>query len=625
MLVYDVASGLAYLHKKKIVHGDLKGVNILITDSLRACIADFGLSHVADTQGLRFTTSSTRPSGTTRWLAPELLLGGGGPSKESDVYSYACVCYEIFTGLHPFPEFANEMAVAFNVAQGKRPSRPEGAPELSDAMWALMSACWDATPSSRPTASHVLQNVEEMDTPVSTSPASDWSGSLFTQVWENVEYRAASPVSPNGSQLGANRSFSDLLEATHSPRTHQRATSYVNPVVKGDFCSFFNREPALDSSPPSPVYTSATSSGIKPRADSDSVSLTDSIPKSDVGSDVETSGQTSPRSAYKQASMSVSTFSLQSLLSQFKSSSSSASATNSPKPGASERKRNGWFTKLVGQARTMGEERLSKSPSSGGTPGEVLRLIGYLTNLGGEDWTTALDICERASNSRAVAKEAATAIRRELKYGTPRSQLLAAKLWAIMLRDAGEFFMTESTSRRFLDVVRNLLENKSTNPVVFVRILDVLGYAAHISSGDNAPYRRLWRRVKPFYETAKEGKPLDDDDPIFEMKGLHETRSPIQPKGGLPPSVETNVDRSTSPTAPAAQTDVICKARALYPYIASPEDYNELSFTKNEILEILDETGKWWRARKLDGTIGSKFFPSIFVFSSRLTDMLRSP
>ncbi|KAK1234510.1 hypothetical protein PQX77_002284 [Marasmius sp. AFHP31] len=361
--VYDVASGLAYLHKKKIIHGDLKGLNILITDSLRACIVDFGLSHVADSQGLRITTSTTRPVGTARWLevAPELLLGSGGPSKESDVYAYACVCYEIFTGLQPFPELANEMALAFNVAQGKRPSRPEEISELSDSMWAMITLCWDTTPSSRPTASHVLERVEEMNTVASTSPASDWTESLFTHVWENVEYPATSPVSANGSQPGANRSFSSLLETTPNPRTLQRATS----------------EPVLHSSPPSPVHASPPSPRIEPRADSDSVSLPDSIVKSDAGWDTVSSRQTSPRSVYKQTSMSVSTFSLQSLLSQFKSSSSSASVTKSPKPGASDkRKRNGWFTKLIGQARTMGEERLSKSPSSEGTPGDVLRLIG---------------------------------------------------------------------------------------------------------------------------------------------------------------------------------------------------------------------------------------------------------
>ncbi|EEB91416.1 hypothetical protein MPER_10225, partial [Moniliophthora perniciosa FA553] len=49
-LMHDIASGLSHLHGLKIIHGDLKGLNILVTQSHRACIADFGLSHVADSQ-----------------------------------------------------------------------------------------------------------------------------------------------------------------------------------------------------------------------------------------------------------------------------------------------------------------------------------------------------------------------------------------------------------------------------------------------------------------------------------------------------------------------------------------------------------------------------------------------
>ncbi len=39
---------------------------------------------------------------------------------------------------------------------------------------------------------------------------------------------------------------------------------------------------------------------------------------------------------------------------------------------------------------------------------------------------------------------------------------------------------------------------------------------------------------------------------------------------------------------------------------ASPDDPNEITFSKNEILEILDKNGKWWQARKQDGTVGSE-------------------
>lgn len=47
-------------------------------------------------------------------------------------------------------------------------------------------------------------------------------------------------------------------------------------------------------------------------------------------------------------------------------------------------------------------------------------------------------------------------------------------------------------------------------------------------------------------------------------------------------------------------------AKALYAYTASPDDPNEISFTKGEVLDIVDKQGKWWQAKKADGTIGSR-------------------
>ncbi|KAN0135236.1 hypothetical protein V8E53_007127 [Lactarius tabidus] len=45
-------------------------------------------------------------------------------------------------------------------------------------------------------------------------------------------------------------------------------------------------------------------------------------------------------------------------------------------------------------------------------------------------------------------------------------------------------------------------------------------------------------------------------------------------------------------------------ARALYAYTADPHDPHEISFSKGEILDIIDNSGKWWQARKEDGTLG---------------------
>jgi hypothetical protein len=46
---------------------------------------------------------------------------------------------------------------------------------------------------------------------------------------------------------------------------------------------------------------------------------------------------------------------------------------------------------------------------------------------------------------------------------------------------------------------------------------------------------------------------------------------------------------------------------AALPDQASPDDPNEISFVKGEILDILDKSGKWWQARKSDGAVGSKY------------------
>ncbi|KAJ7829109.1 kinase-like domain-containing protein [Mycena leptocephala] len=179
-LMLDVALGLQYLHERNIVHGDLKAINILVTPSRRACIADFGLASIANAMTVCFTHSTANShGGTARYQAPELFQGGSKTHFGSDVYAFACVCYEILTGRVPFYELPNDMNVMFRVAGGERPTRPTSwlgtSALVLGSLWDLLQKCWDGKAEMRPTASQI---VGELMSPLirakTTSSTTDW-------------------------------------------------------------------------------------------------------------------------------------------------------------------------------------------------------------------------------------------------------------------------------------------------------------------------------------------------------------------------------------------------------------------------------------------------------------------
>lgn len=115
-LLSDVVQGMAYLHSMNIVHGDLKGLNILV-DRNKAMITDFGLAKMrlasASTSGGTFSSSARMPAGTPGFMAPELMMGQP-LDKPADVFAFAMVCYEVLSkGKRPFEEMGNPMGVGF--------------------------------------------------------------------------------------------------------------------------------------------------------------------------------------------------------------------------------------------------------------------------------------------------------------------------------------------------------------------------------------------------------------------------------------------------------------------------------------------------------------------------------
>ncbi|KAG6823840.1 hypothetical protein H0H92_008922 [Tricholoma furcatifolium] len=176
VLAYDVARGLEFLHQNGIIHGDLKGKNVLVNDFGRACVADFGLSSISDQEILAWTSISSAESkgGTARYQAPELFdLENGEQNRNtmaSDVYAWACVTYEgitlmtvhqIFAGEVPFAHLTRDLVIMKSVSTGAQPARPPasstswGVWGLTDDIWSLMQACWALRPDARPSVEAV--------------------------------------------------------------------------------------------------------------------------------------------------------------------------------------------------------------------------------------------------------------------------------------------------------------------------------------------------------------------------------------------------------------------------------------------------------------------------------------
>ena len=151
-IAFDVTYGLAYLHSQRVIHADLKSLNVLITADFRAKISDFGLSKIkaGDTQSAA-TLVGASCGGTTRWMAPELFEYNKGvnkvkTTKKSDVFSYGVVLWELGAKDLPFKDVPNDH-VPSAIMKGERPEISRNTPPT---MAALIGQCWAKRPKDRP-------------------------------------------------------------------------------------------------------------------------------------------------------------------------------------------------------------------------------------------------------------------------------------------------------------------------------------------------------------------------------------------------------------------------------------------------------------------------------------------
>lgn len=155
----EAARGLLYLHEvHKVMHGDLKGDNILVCISQSsgnglAKLTDFGLSSKVSS-GTR--DLNTEEVGAIQWKAPEVIQDRKNGSLASDVYSFGMCMLEAVKGGLPWGNFA-DTTVKHKLKAKMLPNQPD---QVNDAQWELISQMCAWEPSDRPGMKQVVDSLE---------------------------------------------------------------------------------------------------------------------------------------------------------------------------------------------------------------------------------------------------------------------------------------------------------------------------------------------------------------------------------------------------------------------------------------------------------------------------------
>jgi len=170
-IALDVAKGMNFLHRRQVVHRDLKSLNLLLANRVTGLdevpavkISDFGLSRVTSADP-KVQACMTSGAGTYHWMAPE-VLNGHEYDEKVDVYSYGICLFELIARRIPYDGSGLEpVSIAVAVSKGRRPDLncvPQDCP--ADLKF-TMECCWAHCATGRPGFDTILETLKLVQCP----------------------------------------------------------------------------------------------------------------------------------------------------------------------------------------------------------------------------------------------------------------------------------------------------------------------------------------------------------------------------------------------------------------------------------------------------------------------------
>jgi serine/threonine protein kinase len=141
----QICEGIGAVHRKKLIHRDIKTENILFSKAKEVKIVDCGLgARIIDAEGL---AEELGVAGTTAYMSPEQARGDK-LDQRSDIFSVGIVLYELLTGKLPF-EAEQQSALLYLLTNADPPPVQSLRPDVPDNIAAIIRRALEKDPANR--------------------------------------------------------------------------------------------------------------------------------------------------------------------------------------------------------------------------------------------------------------------------------------------------------------------------------------------------------------------------------------------------------------------------------------------------------------------------------------------